>query len=153
MAEDDFTLGDAISIAHKCTVEIAGRDHDLEPSSTLEAYGIKTGEQESLVKKDVRTNGQIGLPAFNRTISPNALKDLTKKWTITKLSDIIFDFSHPTGEETLAAAASAGSPSGAGRSAPPQRPARSAGTLTVMISAAAGFLMGFMLGQRIGKDK
>jgi hypothetical protein len=90
---DDFTLGDAVSIAHKCTVEVAGHDHELDPSATLENYGIKTGEQEALLKKDVRTNDDIGVPAFDREINANALKDLNKTWTIGKLRDVIFDSS------------------------------------------------------------
>ena len=94
---DDFTLGDAVSIAHNCTVEIAGESHELDPSATLEEYGIKSSEQEDLVKKDVRTNNDIGVPAFNRKISPNALKDLNKGWTIGKLRNVIFDSSQPAG--------------------------------------------------------
>ena len=92
---DDFTLGDAVSIAHNCTVEIAGENHELDPSATLEAYGIMTSEQEDLLKKDVRTNQDIGVPAFNRKINANALKDLNRKWTIGKLRDVIFDSSEP----------------------------------------------------------
>ena len=94
-AEEDFSMGDATRIAHNCTIDVTGNNHPLEPNSTLEAYGIKTGEQVSLVKNDVETNKGIGLPAFNRTIDPNALKDLTKKWTIADLSDVIFDDSVP----------------------------------------------------------
>jgi len=93
--EQDFSMGDALQIAHNCTNDVTGNNHPFAPSSTLEEYGIKTSEGISLVKNDIRTNESIGLPAYHRTIAPNALKDVTNEWTITKLSNVIFDFSVP----------------------------------------------------------
>jgi hypothetical protein len=147
MADDDFTRGDALQIAHSCTVDVAGQDHVLDPGSKLFGYGIITGEQEDLVKDDVRTNESIGVPSFNRRIDPNALKDLNRNWTIGKLRDVIFDFSEPLGVSVASA--------GARR----RVAARSAGHSDVVtresmmmaaaIGAAAGMLVGFLLGRRM----
>lgn len=98
-ADQDFSMGDALRIAHQCTIDVTGNNHPFEPDSTLEGYGIVTSEQVSLDKKDIRTNKSIGLPAYKRTIDPNALKDVTNQWTITELSDVIFDSSTPEGGE------------------------------------------------------
>ena len=95
----EFTPGAATEIAHKCTIATTGNNHPLTPSQTLGEYGVFTSEQVLSIKVRIRTDDDIGLPAFGRSISPNALKDLDTGWTIMQLSDVIFDFSFVAGAE------------------------------------------------------
>jgi hypothetical protein len=144
MADDDFTLGDATTIAHNCTVDVAGHDHVLDPSAKLSDYGIDTQEQEDLLKKDVRTNKGIGVPSFNRSINANALKDLNKGWTIAKLRDVIFDTSVPVVQP-----ADAFAPNSLGlRSTDAAQFTRGHMVTAAAVSAAAGMVMGLFIRKR-----
>lgn len=140
MPDDDFTRGDAFDIAHNCTVDVIGQDHLRDPSATLFQYGIITGEQTDLVKKDVRTNSEIGVPAYGRRIDPNALKDLTRDWAIAKLRDVVFDFSEPVPEGDILFARWRRAGLTFGRSRPDMT--------TMAVSAAAGMVVGFLAGRR-----
>ncbi len=146
MADDDFTLGDATTIAHNCTVDVAGHDHVLDPSAKLSDYGIDTSEQEDLLKKDVRTNKGIGVPSFNRSINANALKDLNKGWTITKLRDVIFDTSVPVAQP--ADTASFAARSLGQRSTDAAQFTRGHMVTAAAVSAAAGMVMGLIIRKR-----
>ena len=151
MAENDFSLGDALQIAHQCTIDVTGKDHAPEPSATLSNYGIKTGEQISLLKKDIRTNNAIGLPAYGRTINPNAFNEMTTAWTISKLSDVIFDFSTPVVEESVKFAARSAAARGAeaSQASEPQKEFTRANMMqATMIAGAMGMLIGIFLGRR-----
>jgi hypothetical protein len=147
MADDDFTLGDATTIAHNCTIDVAGHGHVLDPSAKLSDYGIETSEQEDLLKKDVRTNNGIGVPSFNRSISPNALKDLNKGWTISKLRDVVFDNSVPVGQGAGATGVTRGA---AGPRRPDEEAQFTRGQMmtAAVVGAAAGMLVGLFLGRR-----
>ena len=92
-----FTPGAATEIAHKCIIATTGNNHTLTPSHTLGDYGVFSPEQILSIKVRIRTDNNIGLPFFGRTINPNALKDLDTGWTILQLSDVIFDFSFMAG--------------------------------------------------------
>lgn len=145
MPDDDFTRGDALRIAHNCTVDVVGHDHALDPSSKLSGYGIISTQQESLLRHDVLTNNSIGVPSYNRTLDPNALKDLSKDWTIGTLRDVIFENSESASAPpaSVLAMAAPGGVSGRGDTATPGR------TLGVAaLAGAAGMLVGFFIGRR-----
>lgn len=151
MADDDFSLGDALHIAHQCAIDASGRDHELEPGATLTDYGIKTSEKLALLKKDVRTNGAIGLPSFGRTINPNAFNEITTGSTISKLSDVIFDFSTPVaaGGPSLTARSMSARPTAAARASTRREEfSRASAVQVAMISGAVGMLIGILLGRR-----
>jgi hypothetical protein len=147
---NQFSPGAATQIAHKCTVATTGNNHPLEPSDTLGDYGVFGSPQISLIKTRIRTDGNIGLPHFGRTIDPNALKDLDTDWTIMRLANVIFDQSFDSGVADLEFAADASRPVSA-----PERPranalaefARENPTQAMVMSAAAGMMLGFVLGR------
>ena len=96
MPDENFTLNDSLQIAHNCSNDIGGKNHVLAPSAKLKEYGIITPQQHALLRKDIRTNQSIGLPSYERSIDPNALKNTDSDWTITDLSDVIYDDSFST---------------------------------------------------------
>jgi len=142
---DDFTLGQATDIAHKCAIDVSGQERELDPSAKLEAYNIITAEHEDLLKKDVRTNDAIGLPSYGRTINANALKDLTKQWTIAKLRDVIFDTSVSSAKTDAFSHFQEGL-----LRAPEPQPSFSRSNLiaAALITGAAGFIIGFLGARR-----
>lgn len=91
---NDFSLGDAQRCAHDCATDV-GKTIEFNPSNTLEDYGLISGQQLSLYRKDIRTNTSFGLPSFGRTIDPNALKDLSGSNTILEVGDILKESSVP----------------------------------------------------------
>jgi len=91
---NDFSLGDAQRCAHDCATDV-GKTIEFNPRNTLEDYGLISGEQFSLYRKDIRTNTSFGLPSFGRTIDPNALKDLSGSNTILEVGDILKESSVP----------------------------------------------------------
>ncbi|MET0623737.1 MAG: hypothetical protein ABW250_12205 [Pyrinomonadaceae bacterium] len=147
---NQFSPGAATQIAHKCTVATTGNNHPLSPSHTLGDYGVFGSPQISLIKTRIRTDGNIGLPHFGRAIDPNALKDLDTDWTIMKLATVIFDQSFDSGVADLEFAADASRSVSA-----PARPRANAltefaqenPTQAMMMSAAAGMMLGFILGR------
>ena len=146
-----FTPGASTAIAHNCTVSVTGNNHPLSPSETLGDYGVFASEQISLIKTTIRTNGDIGLPFFGRSIDPNALKDLNTTWTIMKLADVIFDNSFST-----AADAAFVGPEGAPQptpAAPTPSPnalmdfTRENPAAALAAAAAVGMMLGFLMGR------
>ena len=142
---DDFTLGQATDIAHNCAIDVTGQERELDPGAKLEVYSVITAEHEDLLKKDIRTNTAIGLPAYGRMINANALKDLTKQWTIAKLRDVIYDTSVPIAEADAFSHFREGS-----LRAPAPQPGFTWDNLIVpsLVSAAAGFIIGLIVGRR-----
>ena len=90
----EFTTGDAEQCAHNCAVD-TGKPIQFDPSNTLGDYGLVTPELLSLYRKDIRTNSSIGLPSYQRTINPNALKDISDETTILEVAKILTDSSAP----------------------------------------------------------
>jgi len=150
---NQFTPGASTQIAHNCTIATTGNNHPLSPSETLDDYGVETPDQILLIKTRIRTNPDIGLPRFGRTIDPNALKDLDTGTTIMQLADIIFDNAFIADSEGAFAAAEAGEAARpAGGVARPRANAmieaiRQNPVPALMAAAAAGMLMGFMMGR------
>ncbi|HEX8459385.1 MAG TPA: hypothetical protein VF656_18985 [Pyrinomonadaceae bacterium] len=94
MSSNHFTNGDATQIAYQCTIDITGSSRPLDPSAALSVYNVQTDQQIFLIKKDIRNNVEIGLPAYGRTIDLAALNEVSRDTKISELSDIIFDNSH-----------------------------------------------------------
>lgn len=148
MANNNFNRGDATQIAYQCTIDITGSSRDLDPSAKLSFYNVQTEQHIFLIKKDIRENEGIGLPAYERTINLAELNDLAKDWTILQLSDVIFKKSTSTSEAMPATFAGARSLalSKTGRSDALSGYVRENPIQAVMFSAAAGLLLGFLLG-------
>lgn len=148
---NQFSPGAATQIAHKCTVATTG-NHPLNPSDTLGDYGVSDSAQILLIKTRIRTDSNIGLPQFGRTIDPNALKDVDTGWTIMRLANVIFDQSFDIGAADLEFAAGASrsvtAPQGTRSNALAQF-ARENPTQALMMSAAAGMMVGFVLGRML----
>lgn len=145
-----FTPGAATEIAHKCTVATTGNNHPLSPSETLGQYGVSTSEQISLIKIRVRTDEDIGLTHFGRSIEANALKDLDTSWTIMKLSDVIFDNSLSVAADLPFVTTEATSPASVTeepRSNTLIEFTRENPVYALVISTGAGAVLGFVLGR------
>lgn len=147
-----FTPGAATEIAHKCTVATTRNNHPLSPGHTLGDYGVFGSEQLSLIKTRIQTDKDIGLPRFGRSINPNALKDVDTGWTIMKLSNVISDQSFDRGASDLPFAPADVAPRPADtmertRSNALAEFARENPTQSIMMAAAAGMMMGFVLGR------
>jgi hypothetical protein len=157
MPDGEFTPGEATDVAHKCTIATTLNNHPLRPNDTLGEYGVSTSEQLLLIKTRIRTNNDFGLPHYGRSIDPNALKDIDTDTKLADLSNIIFDESFDVQATPVFAAREMRLPSGAGTQA---RSLSGASNVTegileftrqnpiqaLMISAAMGMMMGFMLG-------
>jgi hypothetical protein len=147
----EFTPGAATEIAHKCTIVTLGNNHPLEPSQTLGDYGVSDSPQISLIKTRIRTDNDIGLPHFGRSIDANALKDLDTTWTIMKLSDVIFDNAVVAAADLAFATAEAVTQP----STLPETPSSNAlveftrenPVAAMVTSAAAGMIVGLVLGR------
>jgi hypothetical protein len=148
MANNNFNRGDATQIAYQCTIDITGSNRALDPSAKLSFYNVQTEQEVFLIKKDIRENTRIGLPAYDRIIDLAELNDLSKDWTILQLSDVIYRKSTSTGEATPATLAGA-------RSLASNEPGwsdalsgyvRENPIQAVLLSAAAGLFLGFLLG-------
>ena len=150
---NQFTPGASTQIAHNCTIATTGNNHPLRPSETLGDYGVSTSEQILLIKTRIRTNPDIGLPRFGRTIDPNALKDLDTGTTIMQLADVIFDNAFiADSDEAFAASEGVVATRRAGGVARPRTNAlieviRQNPVAALMAATAAGMLTGFMLGR------
>lgn len=148
MAEEDFRRADATMIAHNCSIDVLGNDHELAATETLYQYGMRTGEQLSLLRKDIRENGDFGLPFYQRSIDPNALKNLTTDWTIDSLSSVIYNDSFSLGGEVFADFAPSGT---AVRKRNNQSGSEYSRETVIQIGVAAvlvGFVIGFIWGRR-----
>ncbi len=67
----------------------------MDPSRSLNSYGINTAEQASGVRRRVVTSRTLGVPRFHFQIDSNALKDLSGGWTLGQLADRIQDAAVP----------------------------------------------------------
>jgi hypothetical protein len=158
MPNDEFTPGDATDVAHKCTIATTLNNHPLRPNDTLGEYGVSTSEQILLIKTRIRTNNDFGLPHHGRSIDPNALKDIDTDTKLADLSNVIFEQSFDVASDIPFAASEMDVPSGTGTGERASADAVSNAASAIaeftrqnpvqalMISAAMGMLMGFMLG-------
>lgn len=93
MAET-FTPGAAMNIAYISVTSTTGSHSPVEPLFTLAKYNAHDPDLPS-IKDKILNNKESGLPHYQRTMNPNALKDLGTGWSLQKLADLIFDESVP----------------------------------------------------------
>lgn len=99
---DNFTPGAAMTIAYKSVTTTTGSHSPVEPTATLAQYNAHDQDLPSIRDK-ILNNKEFGLPHYQRTMDPNALKDMSTGWTLQKLADLIFDESTPAAAPQLAA--------------------------------------------------
>ncbi|HKO98696.1 MAG TPA: hypothetical protein VJU86_16980 [Pyrinomonadaceae bacterium] len=156
---DDFTPADATDVAHKCTVATTLNNHPLRPNDTLADYGVSTSEHILLIKTRIRTNSDFGLPYHDRSIDPNALKDLDLDWRMADLSNVVFDESFVSPSAMPIVAARSAEPrtripsirqgGGVSQRTPSARLiefTRQNPIEALLISTTIGILVGFLLG-------
>jgi hypothetical protein len=153
MPELSFTPGDSMFVAHQSVVKTTGSGEPAIPTATLDMYNVNTNQQLQGIKDRIRNNPDFGLPFFKRSIDPNALKDIATDTVLQDLADLIFFQSFDVSQPSASAARirSAGADSMAGR--PPLKAmtefTQENPVPALMIAAAAGMLIGFLLGSAI----
>ena len=90
-----LSAGQCLTISSDCVFDETGNPQPVDPSRSLNSYGINTSEQASGVRRRVVASPTLGVPRFNFQIDPNALKDLSGSWTLGQLSDRIQDTAVP----------------------------------------------------------
>jgi hypothetical protein len=90
MAELSFTPGDAMFVAHQSVIRTTGSGEPAIPTASLGEYNVNTDQQLLAIRNRIRNNSDFGLPHFNRSIDPNALKDIATDTVLQDLADLIF---------------------------------------------------------------
>jgi len=86
----DFTPGEAMLIAYRSVTTTTGSAEPITPTATLAKYGAREPDIPTIRDK-VINNPEYGLLFYERSLNPNALKDLSTSWTLQELADITFD--------------------------------------------------------------
>ncbi len=107
MPEEDFTPGAAIAIAYLSVTDITGSGSPVEPLATLNKYNMR-GQDVISVQDNILNNNEFGLPHYDQTMNPNAIKDLSPGWSLQRLADVIFGNARPLAAPRIVAAARPG---------------------------------------------
>jgi len=94
-AQARLSAGQCLAISSDCAFDETGNPQPVDPSRSLNSYGINTAEQASGVRRRVVTSRTLGVPRFHFQIDSNALKDLSGGWTLGQLADRIQDAAVP----------------------------------------------------------
>jgi hypothetical protein len=148
MPGSTFTPGDAMFVAHQSVVHTTGSGEPAEPTRTLAEYNVNTPQQLQGVRDRIRNNTQFGLPHFNRSIDPNALKDIATDTVLQDLADLVLLQSFEVGQAMAASVRSNrgldvtdGGPMQAVAEFTRQNPMSA-----LMIAAGTGMLVGMLFG-------
>jgi len=145
----DFTPGIAIRVGYNSVIDVTGSNRPLTPADTLDRYNVVDNDQILLIRDNIIENDSFGLPKFERTIDPDALKDLNSGWSLRDLGDVIFDESTSTSPSpAIASRASVLSDevSPATSNNPLASLVQENPMAAVMVSASIGLALGMLIG-------
>lgn len=86
---DQLTAGQCLTITSACVRAVTHSTLPLDPSQSLQVYGVNSAEQAATVRSLIVGDGDIGVPHYGFKIDSNSLKDLSSGWTVGQLSDRI----------------------------------------------------------------
>jgi hypothetical protein len=143
-----------MSVAHRSVINTTGSGEPATPTATLDKYNVHTSEQLRGIRDRVRNDPQFGLPRFDRSIDPNALKDIATDTALQELADLIFFQSFALSVPAIASASASVSARRASASSAEDRSMmRRVAEFTqenpmpaLMVSAAAGMIVGLLIG-------
>ncbi len=145
----DFTPGLAIRVGYNSVIDVTGSNRPLTPADTLDRYNVVDDDQILLIRNNIIENDSFGLPKFDRTIDPDALKDLNNGWSLRDLGDVIFDESTPTSPSPAFASratVSSDEISSVTSNNPLVSLVQENPMAAVMISASIGLVLGMLIG-------
>jgi hypothetical protein len=148
----DFTPGIAIRVGYNSVIDVTGSNRPLTPADTLARYNVVDDDQILLITTNIIENNSFGLPKFERTIDPDALKDLNNGWSLRDLGDVIFDESAPANPSPAFASQRSVASVASGPAFSPVALSRLASVIqenpiaAVMISASIGVALGMLIG-------